>query len=383
MKKLNKRLLKPSLALLALAFLFLPSSAKAQYLGINGRIIYGGIGSTSGLATIKPDGTNIHVHGTMQNVSSRRFAVYSPNGTQFAWSEVVGDQSDIYTGTVASSVTGTARTSDASTNDINPYYSEDGTKIIFTRQTIANGNKEIWIMNSDGTNQIQLTNQLDSGNVDMAVFDPTDPDKLYVTTESGTTPGIYSISASTPNQTTGTLILDPTVGSSPLFLDISPDGSTLIYVILNSSSAKEQIRKVSNTGTGDAAISQDNTQNYTTAVYSPDGTKIASEKCNDCVSGEKIVIMSSSDGSDETSILSSTLENDVILTSVSYWGSNQDTYSDQGNPGGSDTPGAPNTTTTNYLSKNYFPIVIASLATLGFITLLGIYLRKEFYGRKR
>jgi hypothetical protein len=66
-----------------------------------------------------------------------------------------------------------------------------------------------------------------------------------------------------------------------------------------------------------------------------------------------------------------------------FWGTNQDTYPNNGSFGGFDSVGAPNTTTTNYLSKNYFPVVITSLATLGFITLLGIYLRKEFYGRKR
>lgn len=362
-------------------------AAHAQYLGVNGRIVYGGIGDTLGLATIMPDGSNIHVHGTMQNLSSRRFAVYSPDGTQFAWSQVIAgtpNQSDIYTGAVASAVTGTARTNDVATNDLDPYYSADGSRIVFTRETIAGGAEEIWVMNADGTGQTQLTNQIQGGDSSMAVFDPTDANNLYVIVSGGSADGIYRISSTTANQNTGTLIFTSTVGGSsdPVFLDVSPDGSTLLYVVTNTTTTFEQIRSVSTAGAGDAAVSQDNAQNYTTAAYSPDGTRIASEKCGDCIDDESIAVMLTPNGANETAILTSTPQNDVILSSVSYWGTSTVTYSDQGNSGGTGTPGAPNTTATKAEKNSPTPWILVGLMALVMLGLGGFWVKKELKGKR-
>lgn len=383
MNKIKTLITRISLAVATVIMSFgLVPVANAQYLGTNGRIIYGGIGDTSGLATIMPNGTNIHVHGAMQNLSSRRFAVYSPDGTQFAWSQVVTgspNHADIYTGAVAASVTGTARTNDTATNDMDPYYSADGSRIVFTRQTIQGGGSEIWVMNADGTGQTQLTDQINSGDSFMAVFDPSDTNNLYILNDGGANgTRIYRISSTTANQNSGTLIFDPTVGTSVNFLDVHPNGNTLLYVVANTTTNREQIRSVTTAGASDTAISQDNNEDYTTAAYSPDGTMIASEKCSNCVDDEDIMVMMSADGSNETSILSSTAQNDVILTSVSYWGTNNTTYSDTGTPGGTgNTPGVPNSAAISAIKKNTVPIALGVLSIVTFIGLGAFWIRKE------
>jgi len=79
---------------------------------------------------------------------------YSPDGTQILYNQYCTDSGNIWVmkadGTGANAIT-----DEPYDNCKNPSWSPDGTKIVF--QSEQSGNFEIWVMDADGTNWIQLT----------------------------------------------------------------------------------------------------------------------------------------------------------------------------------------------------------------------------------
>jgi hypothetical protein len=399
MKKLNINLAKLSALFSLMVFLFMPTAAQAQFSGTNGRIISYGIGY--GAVSVKPDGSNYFGHNIsfVNSGSLQRQFVYSPDGAQIAYSKLNGTDVHLYIKSSSSYADdGVQLTTDTGVIDGNPYFSSDGTKIAFNRTNIATAKTDVYVIGVDGSGITRLTQAMygASGQVLNPVWSNDDTKIFVSTSDAGANGiGIYSISPTTPNQSTATSIVtaaEMTGESLGMYFDISPDNATFAY---NSNSGDDStnfsIRKVAYDGTGDSVVvNSNNTARWTLGTFSPDGTKIVATKSNTLSTITYDLYTMNVDGTSQTAISvgngNSTSSTGPFEFSPGYspfWGTNQDTYPNNGSFGGFDSVGAPNTTTTNYLSKNYFPVVITSLATLGFIALLGIYLRKEFYGRKR
>lgn len=113
------------------------------------KIVYIGMGgSENWTATIDADGSNM--------VPIKNYAVsdpaWSPDGTKIAYS--LGDKDDIYV--MSSDGTGDVNlTNDSNAHDRYPRWSPDGTKIVFASD--RDGDYEIYVMDSDGSNVVQLT----------------------------------------------------------------------------------------------------------------------------------------------------------------------------------------------------------------------------------
>lgn len=378
MKKLNNKFVKLSAMMSLMAFLLMPTAAQAQYKGTNGRIFYGGVDTTSGTSSVLPDGTNIHVHGINYVTNSMRGAVVSPNGNTLAYVDVPGSsgtQSDIFTGAMASSVTGTNITNTPSSSEDSPYFSSNGSKIVFTRQPLAGGNVEVWVMNSDGTGQTQLTNNIGGGASLWPVWAPDDS-VIYIF--STTNQEIGYISPTTPNQTTATKVFD--VNQSIDGMDVDPvAGTTIVYSTLSNS--KYALFTVNTNGTGNTQISTNNTRNYNKPNYSPDGTKLVANTYVNGITDDTMTVMLANGSSEQNILQDKSGKEYIFVNSYMFWSTNQSTYGSIGP--NANTPGAPNTSAFNKFEKNLAPIAIASVATILFAGLLTYFGKTELDRRKK
>ena len=149
---------------------------------------------------------------------------WSPDGSKIAFtSERVGGSHIYVMDANGSNVV--ALTNNLGGNNFGPSWSPDGSKIAFTSARDA-GNLEIYVMNADGLNPTNVTNDIQSD------YDPSwSPDgSKIVFTHQGTNPGdradIYMMS---PNGTAKANITN-TAASSEFSAAWSPDGSRIAFV---------------------------------------------------------------------------------------------------------------------------------------------------------
>ena len=275
--------------------------------------------------------------------------------------------------------------------------SSDGTKIAFNRQDTSTGKVDIYVVNADGTGLTRLTQNMYTGG---QVFNPiwsSDNSKIYVSTsDSGTNGiGIYSISPTTANQSTATSVVAAAQMNGAnvgMFFDISPDNNSFVYNSLSGDAGTLfSIRKVNADGTGDAAVATSNaTTRWTVGTFSPDGTKIVAMRNNVGTNVTYDMVQMNPDGTSKSAISTGNAgdssDTGPFTFSPSYspfWGTNQDTYPNTGSFGGFDTVGAPNTTSVRASQNNHLPILIASLSALGFIALVGLFIKKEYISKRK
>jgi len=169
-----------------------------------------------------------------------------------------------------------------------PAWSPDGLKIAYTRNT-ENESSEIFIMNIDSTNKIQLTNNsVDDRNPSWS----PDAKRIVFSRDRLNDSSLYVMTSDGSNQTQ----LIDNLGASDSDPDWSPDGQHItftsnldgdneIYVIKADGS---EIRKLT-----------DNDAQDSEPAWSPDGNKIAFVSNRD---GNSEIYIMNSDGSDETRI---------------------------------------------------------------------------------
>jgi Tol biopolymer transport system component len=118
---------------------------------------------------------------------------WSPDGAKIAFRSLRDGDNDIF---IMSSVNGTGLTNltHNTADDQDPAFSPDGTRIAFTQ---ANPSRQVFVMNADGTNPVQLTT---TGDNFSPGFSP-DGNKITFTSTRDGNPEIYSMNADGTSQT--------------------------------------------------------------------------------------------------------------------------------------------------------------------------------------
>lgn len=163
--------------------------------------------------------------------------------------------------------------------DALPSFSFDGRKIVFNSE--RDGNREIYVMNADGTNQTRLTNNSDWDQ--SPAFSP-DGSKIVFDKVNGNV-GIYVMNSDGSNQTR---LTDISSDGSPTF---SPDGSKIAFnrtndnsgIYVMNSDGTSQIRLTNGGGDGQPD-------------FSPDGSKIVFSKSS---AGIGEIYVMNADGSNQ------------------------------------------------------------------------------------
>jgi Tol biopolymer transport system component len=151
------------------------------------------------LALINPDGTNVTDIGEV-TPGGKDDPAWSPDGKLIAFrSYGVNGEPDIHVVNAADGTNKVDLTNDADSN-VDPAYSPDETKIAYVRQPVnipeRSGNGEIWLMNADGSGQVNLTNDPGfDGDADFQIVSTATPP---TTAAPGPTPTTAPTTATPP-----------------------------------------------------------------------------------------------------------------------------------------------------------------------------------------
>ncbi len=176
-------------------------------------------------------------------------------------------------------------------DDMNPSWSPDGTKIAFSSN--RDGNREVYVMSVDGSNQINLTN---SPNDDNNPSWSPDGTKIAFSSNRDGNREVYVMSADGSNQIN--LTINPDDDNNPSW---SPDGTKITFdsrldnflgeIFIMNEDGSNQIRLTNN-------VSGDRN-----SCWSPDGSKIAFQSTKG--SNMEVYVMNI-DGSSPTNLTSNT-----------------------------------------------------------------------------
>ncbi len=358
-----------TLVTISLSFCMVIPIANAQYVGTNGRIVYG---SASGNLTVKPDGSDSHVFNAAASVCGRSM-VYTPDGknTAYAFADTGRSDSDIWMRNGLFSNEATRLTNDPNSNDCDPYFSPDGTKVAFTRQT--GGHSEVFVVSINGTNLVQLTNNLDAVGKSSAMPEWKDDNSLFVLSGGR----VVIISATQAGQTASqATVVSPQAGGSIGSFDVSPSEKSLVFCELNS--GNKQIRTVNNSGGANSVIIKNGDAGIAgpcNPAFSPDGSKIvfvgrkSSLGSKDMgiyladISGQSIVPLLVS-GEQQANLASEGLQ--------PFWSTNQAAFGPGQTKATPPAPGVANTGTV-LVSAGGAPIAITLVIILGILATVIVY----------
>ncbi len=171
-------------------------------------------------------------------------------------------------------------------NDTDPSFSPDGTKIVFI--SARDGNNEIYVMNADGTNQTRLTNN--------AVFEgqpsfSPDGSKIIFIALDGSNFDIYVMDADGSNQTR--LTNNAAVDFLPSF---SPDGSQVTFT--SKRDGNFEIYVMDADGSNPINLTNNSAEDSTSS-FSPDGSKITFTSKRD---GDEEIYVMNADGANQTNL---------------------------------------------------------------------------------
>jgi len=199
--------------------------------------------------------------------------------------------SDIYT--INPDGTNQVNITNHTASDGEPNFSPFGSSIIFT--TNRNGNSEIYRMNTDGTNPVNLTN---NPSAEISPFYSPDGSTIVFASFRDGNYEIYKMNADGSNQVR--LTNEPTSDIYPAF---SPDGQKIIF-ISRRAGGSEKVFSMNADGTNQQLLSEAAgfAPGYNRPTYSPDGSKIIFGFSSDTGTTHPSVWTMNSDGTNRTQL---------------------------------------------------------------------------------
>lgn len=165
-----------------------------------------------------------------------------------------------------------------------PAWSPDGSKIAFTSD--RDGNREIYVVNADGSGQVRLTNEPE---IDYIPAWSPDGSKIAFVSQRDGNGDIYIMNTDGSGQTR--LTNHPAHDSLPTW---SPDGSNIAFQSDRDGNA--EIYMMNSDGSSQTRLT-DNTANDSGPAWSPDGSRIAFDSDRD---GKREIYVMNADGSGQT-----------------------------------------------------------------------------------
>lgn len=171
--------------------------------------------------------------------------------------------------------------------DQGPVWSPDGTKIAF--DSGRDGDEEVWVMNADGSNLTNVTNN--SVGDSPSSWSPDGAEILFGSDRDGNAE-IYVMNADGSGQTR--LTNNPASETEPVF---SPDGAKIAFTTYKNGDA--EIFAMNADGTNPTNLTNSPSSNDGSPDWSPDGSKIAFDSSRDNPAGKQIYVMDA-DGANQT-----------------------------------------------------------------------------------
>ena len=200
--------------------------------------------------TMNVTGTNPVRITTINNADSYFTPFWSPSGSKIIFTGERDGNQDIYV--INAEGSNQTRLTDNPAIDWGPHWSPDGSKIVFGSD--RNGNHDIYVMNADGSNPVNLTNNSASD-----ITPAWSPDGKKIAFARNETIWVMNSDGSMQTQLTTIHGLFPdwqpiptTVNSTPLLSlnDINKDGAPEIAVVTYNSTLKKSTATVKNGQTG-------------------------------------------------------------------------------------------------------------------------------------
>lgn len=269
--------------LLGLATLALEAApAQATAPGANGKIAFVSNRDGDGdfdLFTMNPDGSGVN-HLTNDSVTNNEPS-YSPDGQKVAYTSTSGNGSvgnPVNREILVVNANGTSPvnvTNSPLSDDSDPSFSPDGTRIAFRRQVGSGDTGEIYVMDADGTDLKRLTQN--SAFDAEPTWSPDSTKVIFNEVIAGNNEIVEKDASSTdPTSAPANLTNNPLNDNNP---SVSPDG-TIAFSRLNGSDYDIHVMNADGSGQTNITNHTNNTPTFgagwdSQPAFSPDGTKIA------------------------------------------------------------------------------------------------------------